>query len=97
MMTHKMWSKESRIFYEAVLFKPLKQIRVIHVMFTVASLLTFDLNKSHLALSKDIRLLEGELTDIVTNPSHKIMEQNLSVVISQTSPLGIGLSGNIRV
>ena len=30
-------------------------------------------------------------------PNHKFMEQNLSMVIDQTSPLGVGVSADIQV
>ena len=35
--------------------------------------------------------------DIVKNPNHKFMEQNLSVVIERILPIGFGMSDHIKV
>ena len=38
--------------------------------------------------------LEEQLTDIVRNFNHKFMEQNISMVIDRTLPLGVGVSAH---
>ena len=67
-----------------MLFEPLEQIRVRHAMYKVTSFV--DLGpyvKSFSSIARYIRWLKNLLIDIVTNPSHKLMEQSLSMVIHQ--------------
>ena len=51
--------------------------------------------KSFISLKRYIRSLERQL--IVTNPSYKFIEQNLSMVIGWTPPLDVGVSAHISV
>ena len=74
-------------------FEPLKQIQAIHSKFKVTGFVDLGLHlKSLYSLEKYIKQLEEQMMDIVRNPHHKFMEQNISTVIDRTPPLGVGVS-----
>ena len=65
--------------YEPMLFEALKQIRINHAMLKVARFADFRPHlKSFSCLERYIKWLEEQLTNIVTNCTHNIMEGNLS-------------------
>ena len=65
-------------------------------MFTVTSFVDFGpYLKSFSSLERYIRQLEEDGHN--ENPTHKFMEQNLSMVIDPTSPLGVGVSAHIKL
>ena len=62
-----------------MLFEPITQTRVSHAMFKVTSFVDFrPYLKSFDCLEDYIYQLSGQLTDVVTNPGHKYMEDGLS-------------------
>ena len=64
--------------YGPILFKQLKQIKVSCTMFEVTSFIDCGPNlKSFSSLKRYIKWLEEQLTDIITNPSHKIVKRTL--------------------
>ena len=73
--------------HEPVLFKPIRQVMVSPAMCTVTSFINFGpYLQSFNCLEHHQNWLKEQLTDIVTNSSHRIMEGNLSKVIYQTQP-----------
>ena len=74
--------RQTDTFYEPVLFDILKQIRADCAMFRVISFIDFGpYLESFTSLKCMLAVLENQQVDIVKNPSHKIMEHNLTMVI----------------
>ena len=83
---------------EPILFEFLRWIQVSCAMFKMTSFVNFrPYLKSFNSIEKYIRWLEDQMTDIARNLNYKFMEQNLSMVINRTLPLGVGVSPHIKV
>ena len=53
--------------------------------------------ESFFPLEKYMKWLEGQLTDIVRNPNHRVMELNMSTIIGRTPHIGVGVSNHMKV
>ena len=83
--------------YKSMLFEPLKPIRESHTTFKINSFVAFEhFLKSFSSIEIIIRCLEEQLTNIVTNSSHKFMKGNLFMIIDQTPHLGVGVRAYLK-